>query len=326
MGDKRVHKREDLRVVGGGCQHQLAESEGVADCPGHITPCQIVHHDFGASVGGQFFCQLGNRLLRIAVHGGVGNHDSLFLRLIGGPGVIQIQIVSQILRQNGAVERANDLDIQPGRLLEQRLYLGTVLAHDTDEIPAGFIRPGLLRIGGAEFAESVGGEQHLIRGIVGNDDLRPMDHGCGYKRQGMLAQIQRISFSHHDAAIREIGSKEILHHSKGFGGGYNFRLRIGLGKIQNVGRVIRLHMLDDQIIRHSCAQGVLDIIQPLVGESAVYGIHDGDFFIQDRIGVIGDAIRHFILSFKQIDFPVADSDIADVTCDIHCLLLHVILF
>ena len=224
------------------------------------------------------------------------------------------------------MEGTDDLDIQPGCLLEQRLHLGTVLAHDTNEIPAGFVRPGLIRIGGTELAESVGGEQNLIRRIVGNDDLRPMDHRRRYERQGMLAQIQRIPFSHHDAAIRKVGGEKVLHHSKGFGGGHDLRLRISLGKVHNIGRVIRLHMLDDQIIRHSCAQSVLDIIQPLVGESAVYGIHDGDFFIQDRIGVIGDAIGHLILSFKQIDFPVADSDIADVTCDIHCLLLHEILF
>ena len=76
-------------------------------------------------------------------------------------------------------------------------------------------------------------------------------------------------------------------------------------------------MLDDQIIRMTVTKYGCDVVQPLMGEMSIDGIHNSDFFIKDHIRIIGHAIRYNILSLKQINLMVIDTYISDIVCDFH---------
>ena len=134
-------------------------------------------HHLGAAALAKLVRQQLHRLAGMAVDGGVGDDDALGLHGIGGPGLVEFDVVAEILIEDGTVEGADGGDVQARRLLEEVHGLGAVLAHDADVVPAGFVVPGLGAIQGPELAEGVGGEEHLVGAVVGHHDLRPVDHG-----------------------------------------------------------------------------------------------------------------------------------------------------
>ena len=319
MIDKIAHKGEDIGIVGGGCQHDLAVTEGIAHGLGEIAAGKVMNNDLGATVRLQLFRQLLDSLLGIAVDGGVGNHNTLFLGLIARPSVIEIEVVAEILGQNGTVQRADDGDIQSCGLLEQCLHLCAVLADNADIVAASLVRPRLLDIQRTEFAEAVGREKHLIGAVIGHDDLRPMHHGSGHKGQRVLAEREGVALADNDAVVREIGTEEVLHHGKRLGRGHQLRVGVSLDEVDDIGRVVGLHVLNDEIIGGSVAQRVLNIIKPLVGEVGIHGVHDRDRLVDDGIGVVSHAIGNLVLTLKEVHAVVVYADIANVLCDRHCL-------
>ena len=215
------------------------------------------------------------------------------------------------------MEGADDGDVQTGGLFQQGLYLRAVLAHDADVVPAGFTGPVFLHIQRAKLAEAIGGEQHLVGCIVGHDDLGPVDHGGGDEGQGMLAEAQSVALAHDNPAVCVVIAEELLHHGEGLGGGHHDGVGIDLQEVGNVGGVIRLHVLNDQIVGLPAGKGVLDVVQPLVGEVPVNGVHNGNLLVQNDVGVVGHAVGHHILALKQVNLVVVDAHIADIVGNLH---------
>ena len=88
---------------------------------------------------------------------------------------------------------------------------------------------------------------------------------------------------YHNTPLGKIRSEEILHHSKSLGRRNDSRLRICLGKIKNIGTVVRFHVLDYQIVRLSVTQSILNIIQPLMGKILIYSIHNSDLIVHNGV-------------------------------------------
>ena len=315
--DELPHEGENVGVVGSGGQHQLAVTEGILHALGHIRAGEVVDHDLGTALGAELVGQLHDRLLGVAVDRGVGDDDALLLGLVGGPGIVEVQVVAQILGEDGAVEGADGLNVQIGGLLEECLYLGTVLTHDADVVAAGLTGPVLLHVQSAELTEAVGGEQDLVGGVVGHHDLGPVDHGGGHEMEGVLTQREGIPLLDDHAVFGEVLAEEILHHGKGLSGGHQNGIGVGLEEVDDIGGVVGLHVLNNEEIGGTASQHALDVVQPLVGEAGVYGVHDGDEVVQDDVGIIGHAVGNNVLALKQIDVVIVDADVADIGGDLH---------
>ena len=81
--------------------------------------------------------------------------------------------------------------------------------------------------------------------------------------------------------------------------------------------MIRLHMLDDQIIGIFSVQRVLDIVQPFVGKRGVNRIHNGYFLVYNYVRIVGDSVWNTILAFKQIRFSVVHAYVTDIVGNSH---------
>ena len=81
------------------------------------------------------------------------------------------------------MERADNPNIKPCRLFQQRLHLRAVFANYAKIVSSCLARPVLVGVKSAEFAETVGGEKHLVTGIVADDNLWPMHHRRGQEGQ-----------------------------------------------------------------------------------------------------------------------------------------------
>ena len=120
----------------------------------------------------------------MAVDARVGNGDALVLGLIARPGVVGVEVVAQVLGQHGAVERADDLDVQISGLLEHGLHELAELTNDAKVVAASLASPPfrILDVVSAKLAKAVGTKEHLVGRLVGEDHLGPVNVGGADKR------------------------------------------------------------------------------------------------------------------------------------------------
>ena len=176
--DKGAHEREDLALIGNGGEHQTVIAERILNRLGHIVASQVKDGNLlAASLKRR--CKLLNGSLQMAVHARIGNRDALVLGLIARPGVIGVEVVAQVLGQHGAVERADDLDVQVGSLFEHGLHELAELTDDAKVVAASLASPalGILDVVGAKLAKTVGTKEHLVGGLVGEEHLGPVNIG-----------------------------------------------------------------------------------------------------------------------------------------------------
>ena len=76
--------------------------------------------------------------------------------------------------------------------------------------------------------------------------------------------------------------------------------------------MVGLHMKHHQIIGSGAAQGVLQIIQPLVGKILIHGVHHGDLFVADEVGIVAHSLGNAVLSLKKIHLVIVDTDIFNI--------------
>ena len=212
MIDKLSHKRENIRVICRCSKNDFSVTESILNTFCHILSCKVIQDNFRASVCFKLLGEQFNRFFRVTVHRGVRDHNAFTLDSVGRPCVIKVQIISEIFGKNRTVQRADRLNIQSRCLFQQCLYLRAVFADDTEIIPSRFASPVFLCIQCTEFSEAVCREQYFIRAVISDDDLRPVHHRCGHKRQCVLAERKCISFTDNDPAVRKIRSEEVFHH------------------------------------------------------------------------------------------------------------------
>ena len=118
-----------------------------------------------------------------------------------------------------------------------------------------------------------------------------MDHGGQEKAQPVAAQLQHIPLAHGDQALVRggIGAEELAQHDKGLGVAHQLHLRVEGGQAGDVGGVVRLHVGDDQIVRGAAVQGIVQVLQPGLGDTGIHRVHHGDLLVGDDIGIIAHA-------------------------------------
>ena len=87
----------------------------------------------------------------MTVYRSVGDHDSVILRCVGRPGIIEANIMSKIFSKNRSVEWADGLDIQSCGYFQKILHLHTIFSNDADIVSSCLIVPWFICIQGTEF-------------------------------------------------------------------------------------------------------------------------------------------------------------------------------
>ena len=89
--------------------------------------------------------------------------------------------------------------------------------------------------------------------------------------------------------------------------------------------MIGLHVLDDEVIRLFAVKRFFQLIQPLVREAFVHGVHDRGLVVLHDVGIVSHAVRHDVLTFEEVDLVIVDAGIQDVVRDSHRYLRNNIL-
>ena len=139
-----------------------------------------------------------------------------------------------------------------------------------------------------------------------------MNHGCCHKNEIVAASGKRIALFDHNAARSEIVSKKVLHHRERLSARDDLSLRIARCELGYICRVIRLHVMNHEIV-HICAIVCLfNVLEPLVAEITVYGVENSALFILDEIGVVSHSAGNSVLPLEKIDLMVVYADILDI--------------
>ena len=149
-----------------------------------------------------------------------------------------------------------------------------------------------------------------------------MYHWRKYKSKIVISQTQCRTILYFQFLPFQIQSEEILDHYKCLRIGYYCSAGIYFQKVRYICCMVRLHMLNDQIVRLTSAKCLFKIIQPFMFEIGIYSIHNCNLVIQNHIGIICHSVWHCILSLKQIYLMVINSDIFNGICNLHISALN----
>ena len=111
--------------------------------------------------------------------------------------------------------------------------------------------------------------------------------------------------------------EKLFHELESLSCGYYCDFRIFFQKSRNTGGMIRFHMLYNKIIGHFPIKNLFHIVQPFFGEKSIHCVHNGDFVIQDHIGIVRHSVRNLILSLKQIYLMIVYTHIFYTRTDFH---------
>ena len=187
MVQEVVHRWEYARVIRRRCHHELAHSERIFHSLSHIVAAQICHRDLRSTLCSQYLGQLLSRRCRASVNRRIGNENTLSLRLILAPRVVQTDVVTEIFGQDRTVQRTDHLDVERRQLFEQRLHGHAILSADVEVVTTRLARPLLVVFECAKFAKCVGRKDHLRQLIVRHHHLGPMHHWRHHKVQSVSA-------------------------------------------------------------------------------------------------------------------------------------------
>ena len=145
-----------------------------------------------------------------------------------------------------------------------------------------------------------------------------MNVGGADKGQAVAAQVEHIALFDNHFALGEVGAKVVDHHAESTHAGHNLRLGIALHKGGDTGGVIRLHMMDDQVVGRTAIERGLEVAEPLVDKTTVDRIGDSDFIAQDNVAVVCHTVLgHIVLALEQVNVVIVDANVADILGDLH---------
>ena len=321
MVEEVVHGREDVGIVAGGAAHEARITERILDDFGQIVAREVADNHLGRTLRAEHFGHLLGRSLRAAVNAGISYQNTLVFSLVARPDVVQAQGFGQILApEHRTVQRAYGIDLERSGLLEHILHLHAVFAADVEVVTARLAGPiGQSAVGvvflladGAEFAESVGGEEHMLLAFVAHHHLGPMHHRCCHEMQRVVAKLQSITLFHQKQTALKTGAvEEVGQHLGGCGGAHERHLGIKAHHLTDESGVVGLHVVADEIVGLTACKGFRKLTLPLRSHTGVGRIHHGDLVVEDDVAVVTHAFGHHILALEEVDVEIVGTDIAD---------------
>ncbi len=81
--------------------------------------------------------------------------------------------------------------------------------------------------------------------------------------------------------------------------------------------MIRLHVLNDQIVRHTSLQRILHIDKPLLAERRIHRVYHRSLFVPYHVRIVGHTLRHLVLPLEKIHLMIIYAHIPNTFCHLH---------
>ena len=134
----------------------------------------------------------------------------------------------------------------------------------------------------------------------------------------MATQVEHVALFDDHLTLGVVGAKVVDHHAEGAHAGHYLCLGVALHKGGDASRVIRLHVMDNQVVGRTSIERGLEVAEPLVNKTTIDRIGDGDLFAQDNVAVVCHTVLgHIVLALEQVNVVIVDANVADILGDLH---------
>ena len=216
------------------------------------------------------------------------------------------------------MERADHGNVERGGLLEEILDLDTVLSYNISIIASGFIHPFAVEIDlvgvevavqGAERSEGIGGEEHLVGGVVGDQHFRPVHHLRPHEVQRMFAGSQRFAFLNHLNLNTFRNIHKLFHEAGSLHAANDDGVRPTHQHLLQGGQMVGFHVMDNDVVESAAGQHCGQVLQELGAYRLIDRVQKHRLLIEEDVGIIRRAARdgHHVL--KKGQPTVGSSDI-----------------
>ena len=312
-----LHRDEDARIIRRRGKDEMTPAEGRDDDIGRRGDGDIEHDGLHAALAQADGQQLG-RVLRAAVDGGVGDHDALLLRGIGAPVDVAVDEFADVFAPDEAVQGADAVDLNRGGLLEQGLHLRAVFADDV-----AVIAPRLVHIiaeevdligeqravDRAERAEGVSREQRARRQVIADHDLRPVDHRGAQECERVVAGLEGVALlDEMEGVLRGDAAAELLQHGADAVAADDDGLRMAQQHLADRAGMVRLHVVDDEIVELAPGQNVVDVLEEYLADRRIDRVEQDGLVVEQQIGIVGNSVRHGVNTLEHSESAVIPAD------------------
>ena len=167
----------------------------------------------------------------------------------------------------------------------------------------------------AEGAEGVGGEEDLVRRVVGHHDLGPVDHRGHDEGEVVPAGAEGVALGDDVEPCVEAGVEVVLEHRLYLGVADDGSLGIAEGDVGDSGGMVGLHVGDDEVVQPAPGELVFKVFKKIVANGLIDGVKKDGFFVFNNVGVVGHAVRHAVDALEEGETPVVRADPGHIVRD-----------
>ena len=314
--DELIHRRKEFGVIGGAAQDEPPIAPSIANEIGDVRTRDVVDTDALDILFGQPACDRLHHALGVAVHRAIDDRDTA-LGFVPTPTRIAFDDAGRILAPDGPVRGRDDPDVDAGEFRNSALDHGAVFPDDIGEVAqdlvfeisdVNFIVEDTA-VERAEAAEGIAGEEDAIGRIIGHHRLGPMHHGREMKTQLMLAQIERIAIVDDVNILRD--AVEFFEKTDGLLVADDREVRKVIEQQAHRTGVIRLHVVDDEIVDRTLSQRLQDLHAKVIEGGVLDRIDERDLVVADDGAVVGDAARQGPQTLEEVGIAIVDADPKD---------------
>ena len=139
-----------------------------------------------------------------------------------------------------------------------------------------------------------------------------MDHWCHKKLQCVATKRKGVTLLHRQGTSRKVALvEELRYHLNCTLRCHNRHLGITSCDSGKASCVVGLHMLHHKIVGCSALQDLLYICKPLLAFATIHTIHNCQLLVDNRIRVVGYAIRNDVLALEEVQVGIINTDIFD---------------
>lgn len=145
-----------------------------------------------------------------------------------------------------------------------------------------------------------------------------MDVGGAHEGELVAAQVKLEALLGNHAAVGEVGAKVGLHHLERRRGGNHLCGGIALHEGGDARGVVRLHVVNHQVVGRTAGKRGVEVAQPLPHKVAVDGVHDGNLLTHNDVGVVRHAVlADVVLPLEEIDVVVVHAYVGNALGNLH---------
>ena len=145
-----------------------------------------------------------------------------------------------------------------------------------------------------------------------------MDVGGTHEGERVAAQVKLEALLGNHAAVGEVGAKVGLHHLERRRGGHHLRGGIALHEGGDACGVVRLHVVNHQVVGRTAGKRGVEVAQPLPHKVAVDGVHDGNLLAHNDVGVVRHAVlADVVLPLEEVYVVVVHAYVGNVLGNLH---------